>query len=85
MTAPPERHKSPEEPERHERVEARRFVVEERPHQYTYEGTIELLGDFAASANRAGGWRRLVARIFVVLMLAPIVVLAVALFMEIRH
>jgi hypothetical protein len=32
------------------------------PHEYTYEGMIARVGDFAAGANRARGWKRRAAK-----------------------
>lgn len=53
------------------RVEANAFV---RANQYTAEGHIERLGDFAAGANRAKGWRRYLAKLLIIaLFIVPFV------------
>ena len=38
---------------------------EPRPNQYTIEGEIAMIGDFASGATRARGWRGALARAFV--------------------
>lgn len=39
--------------------------------QWTIEGEIERFGAFGAGARRAGGWKRIVATILVVGLIAP--------------
>ena len=42
--------------------------------QWTFEGEIERLGEFSRGAARATGWKRAVALIVAVALLAPVVI-----------
>lgn len=40
--------------------------------QWTFEGEIERLGEFSRGASRASGWKRVVALVVAVALLAPV-------------
>lgn len=61
---------------------AREGFPEFEHNQWTVEGEIERFGAFGAGARRAGGWKRIVATLLVVGLIAPM--LAGTLFVFVR-